>query len=105
METVSYRIQNDGSAEKLVQKMVSSIDQTVSRNEKNITPENVQALQKLINDVRFIEIPEMINSESQDGSFYSITVYAKDHEYRVKGLNPTDKRFVKLADAIMTLFE
>lgn len=69
--------------------------------EFDIDETRITSLQNIISRVNFMELDEDISTDSCDGSYKYITVYADDTNHKSGGLNPDAKRFTSLEDAIL----
>lgn len=70
--------------------------------EFEIDENHITTLQNVIARVNFMELDEDISTDSCDGDYKYITVYADDTSHKSGGLNPNTKRFTRLEDVILT---
>lgn len=64
------------------------------------TLDEVSALQQQLIKAGCFELPEDVETDSQDGAYHTITVYTEQQEFVSSGLNPSDKRFAAVEKLI-----
>lgn len=65
----------------------------------------MNTIKKTIAKVNFMELDKDVSTDSCDGAYYSITVFADGENHTSEGLNPDNKRFCKLEDVILDVME
>lgn len=67
------------------------------------TLDEVNALQQQLIKAGCFELPEDVETDSQDGAYHTITVYTEQQDLVSNGLNPSDERFLAV-EALIRAF-
>lgn len=64
---------------------------TLEKSEREI-----ESLQKDLVKAGCFELPEQVDTDSEDGAYHAITVFSEDSALESSGLNPDNKKFVEV---------
>lgn len=81
------------------------IDDDAPVFETQLDEEQIDALQKVIEEQQFWELPEDVSTPSEDGGFSYITVNRADESKKVGGLNVDDEQFMEIRQQVFDLVD